>query len=145
MNLLHRNFLERLSELDTAADGDFVNIYASFVAYTEHAFATEEQWIGFPGLKGHREQHARVLSTLHHLHAHAMKGDLALGRKIVQQLLPQWFILHRLTLDTVLANAMLVTSNFDYAQPGHLRWSSSVTALKPHLSGQIIDRNISRQ
>lgn len=61
--------------------------------------------IDYPELRAHREQHARVLSALHHVAPHVMNGDLALGREAAE-LLPQWFLFHLASMDTALAFAL---------------------------------------
>jgi len=61
--------------------------------------------IGFPSLANHREQHARVLSGLHHAWAAVDEGDLEQGRHALS-LLPQWLIFHQATMDLALAAAL---------------------------------------
>lgn len=109
MDALHKNFFDALDELSSAIDSEFRIGYDSFIRKVERTFATEEQWmeeIDFPVLKSHREQHARVLSGLHHIRTRVMDGDLALGHDAVERLLPQWFIFHAFTMDAPLATAM---------------------------------------
>jgi hemerythrin len=106
---LHKIFFEALDELSSATDGEFDTGYDKFIRQVERVFAAEEKWmeeIDFPVLKSHREQHARVLSGLHHIRTRVMDGDLALGREVVEKLLPQWFVLHAFTMDAPLATAM---------------------------------------
>ncbi len=62
--------------------------------------------IDFPIIKSHREQHARVLSALHHVHSRVMNGDLVMGHEVVEKLLPQWFVFHISTIHAALAAAM---------------------------------------
>lgn len=109
MDALHKNFFDALDELSTASDSEFHIGYDRFIRKVERTFSTEEQWmeeIDFPALKSHREQHARVLSGLHHIRSRVMEGDLALGHDAVERLLPQWFIFHAFTMDAPLATAM---------------------------------------
>jgi hemerythrin len=61
----------------------------------------------FPGIKTHREQHARVLSALHHIHPQVTSGNAVLGRKVIEDLLPQWLAFHISTMD--MAWAMQIT------------------------------------
>ncbi|MES2538738.1 MAG: hemerythrin domain-containing protein [Pseudomonadota bacterium] len=112
MDALHRDFLHALAGLSVTADKDFGAGYGTLVTSLERAFATEEMWmeqIAFPALKSHREQHARVLSALHHAHPQVMQGDLSVAQNIVKKLLPQWFAFHVATMDTTLAIAMEIT------------------------------------
>jgi hemerythrin len=113
MDELHRDFLSVLSRLSVVEDEEFAAGYSALVANLERAFATEEIWmeqIAFPALKGHREQHARLLSALHHVHSSVMQGDLPSGQKVVKKLLPQWFAFHVATMDATLAVSMQITS-----------------------------------
>jgi hemerythrin len=61
--------------------------------------------IGFPALRSHREQHARVLSALHHARPRVMEGDISVGRETLD-LLPPWLVNHITTLDNALAIAL---------------------------------------
>jgi hemerythrin len=109
MDQLHFEFFEALGELSSTSDTDFAAGYRAFVRQAEHSFATEEDWMemmDFPILKDHREQHARVLSALHHVYSRIMTGDIKKGREVVDKLLPQWFSFHILTMDKALASAM---------------------------------------
>lgn len=109
MDALHDDFLNVLTTLSSGADTEFAKNYAALVKKAEHAFRTEESWmeeIDFPSLKTHREQHARVLSALHHIYPRVLEGDVMLGRKVVESLLPQWLAFHASTMDATLAIAM---------------------------------------
>lgn len=106
---LHHDCFEALTELSSVTNWRFSTGYATLVAKMERAFATEERWmeeIDFAQMKTHREQHARVLSALHHVHARIMDGDVILGREVVEKLLPQWFMGHMSTMDRTLALAI---------------------------------------
>lgn len=112
MDELHRDFLDALIGLSSTPDKEFEARYSAFVAKAERTFSTEEQWmeeIDFPIIKSHREQHARVLGALHHVHSRIMKGDLATGREVIEKLFPQWFIFHMSTMDVTLATALKMT------------------------------------
>jgi hemerythrin len=109
MDELHGHFCDALSKQASLADDAFRDSYQQFVATLEQAFRTEEQWmedIEFPSLKSHREQHARVLSALHSTQPMVMEGDLPTARKIVEKLLPEWFIFHASTMNMALAVAI---------------------------------------
>jgi len=123
---LHHDFLDSLARLPAAKEEEFENAYAIFVMKVEHAFSNEEIWmeeIDFPGLKSHREQHARVLGALHKVHSKIMQGDLNEGRHVVRDLLPQWFALHLSTMDMTLGMSV-------QAAKGRSSISSGVHALE---------------
>ncbi len=110
IDTLHENFLAALGGLSSAPDTDFADRYQDFVRQAEVAFRIEEDWmeqLDLPVIKSHREQHARVLGALHHVHSRIQDGDLAIGREVVKRLLPRWFVLHISTMDAALASAIL--------------------------------------
>lgn len=108
MDASHLALMEKLGQLQDASDADFPAHYASLVARVEKDFREEEEVmedIDYPGIRGHREQHAMLLGGLHHAAAAVMAGDVALGRKAIE-LLPQWFSFHIPTMDAALAFAL---------------------------------------
>lgn len=112
MDRLHFDFFEALSELTAMSDEEFALAFRGFVHHAEKAFAREEQWMeetDFAADKSHREQHARVLSALHHVHSLMLGGDILVARETVETLLPQWFAFHIATMDMALATAMQVS------------------------------------
>lgn len=118
MDSAHEAFLAELGELLNLPDDQFPAAFFAMIGKVECDFREEEilmEDIDYPGLQGHREQHARVLSALHHVAPHVMDGDIALGREAAE-LLPQWFLFHLSTMDTALAFALDV----DGADPGSL-------------------------
>ncbi|HJV02101.1 MAG TPA: hemerythrin family protein [Burkholderiaceae bacterium] len=95
------SFLQHLSNED-----DFDAGLARLTDALEADFRAEEEImeaIDYPAIRSHREQHARVLSTLHGLR----DGDHAARRRAVELLLP-WFHVHLETADTALAAALQV-------------------------------------
>lgn len=108
MDSAHEAFLAELGELLNLPDDQFPAAFFAMIGKVECDFREEEilmEDIDYPGLQGHREQHARVLSALHHVAPHVMEGDIALGREAAE-LLPQWFLFHLSTMDTALAFAL---------------------------------------
>ena len=104
----HKIFIDELTSLLNMPDEQFGSVFMLMVARLESDFREEDRLmedIEYPGLQGHREQHARVLAALHHVMPHVMNGDLSLGREAAE-LLPQWFLFHLSTMDTALAFAL---------------------------------------
>lgn len=104
----HKALLEELTRLADASDEQFADGFLALVAALERDFRDEEtlmEQIDFPALRSHREQHARVLSGLHHVAPSVMQGDFAAGREATR-LLPQWFLFHLSTMDVALAVAL---------------------------------------
>lgn len=108
LDAAHEAFLSELGDLLNAPDESFAAAFLPIIGMLERDFREEEQLmeeIDYPGLQGHCEQHARVLSALHHVAPHVMAGDIKLGREAAE-LLPQWFLFHLSTMDTALAFAL---------------------------------------
>lgn len=123
MDNAHKAFLSELETLLNLPDEHFPQAFVNMVSKVECDFREEEQLmeeIDYPGLQGHREQHARVLGALHHVAPHVMGGDIALGREAAE-LLPQWFLFHLTTMDTALAFALDVEGAGTTANPAALR------------------------
>lgn len=113
MDGLHRELFVTLDELSCASDHEFLEGYSKLVRKVERVFREEEDWmenVHFPAMRTHQEQHARVLGGLHNVHARIMDGDIQIGRKVVDNLLPQWLAFHVSTMDTALAVAMQMSS-----------------------------------
>ena len=105
IDALHQSLVETIAGLNIASDEQFVRQYNILVANMERDFYEEEQQmekIEFSALHAHREQHARVLSAMHHAQGHVMCGDIAAGRDVIA-LLPEWFTFHLSTMDAALA------------------------------------------
>ena len=104
----HRALFEELARLEQLDDRYFHAGFGELIAAVERDFREEEdlmEEIGFPSLPNHREQHARVLSGLHHAWASVDAGDLEQGRHALT-LLPQWLLFHQATMDLALAAAL---------------------------------------
>ena len=65
--------------------------------------------INFPGC--HKAEHDRVLAVIVDVRARVEKGDVALGRRLIEEL-PQWFETHASGMDAALAFHMQ-TIEFD--------------------------------
>ena len=87
---LHRSCRDALDELACADPNTLKSGFTELVTRFEDAFRTEDEWmdnLDYPALNSHREQHARVLGALHHVHGELMGGDIALGRHVVEAIL----------------------------------------------------------
>lgn len=106
---LHRRLDAVLRYALAAQDHDFPRRFAYLAETLEKSFAREEAWmeqVGYPAVRSHREQHARVLSAMHHVHCSLMAGHAGVARKVVNLLLPDWMHLHMETMDAALAAYM---------------------------------------
>ncbi|HEU4776780.1 MAG TPA: hemerythrin family protein [Telluria sp.] len=115
MDEAHKALAQQISALQQLPeDSAFDTGLARLTESLEADFRAEEQLmeaIAYPAIRSHREQHARVLATLHSL----ADGDHAARRRVVALLLP-WFHVHLETADTALAAALEVAGvQFDTA------------------------------
>jgi hemerythrin len=104
MDEVHRDLLAQMNALLNGSDADVAQGMERLVELMEHDFRDEEalmERIGYPGIRPHMEQHARVLGALHRIEP----GDVTAARAALV-LLPQWFEMHLATLDTALAVAI---------------------------------------
>lgn len=104
----HAALFSAISRLASLDGQQFSSAFRDLIAAVERDFREEEdlmEEIGFASLPHHREQHARVLSGLHHAWAAVDDGDLAQGRRALA-LLPQWLLFHQATMDMALAAAL---------------------------------------
>lgn len=53
----------------------------------------------------HRQQHANLLGTLHHVIPQAISGDFCMPRQVLD-MLPQWFLGHLVKMDAGLVKAL---------------------------------------
>lgn len=88
-----------------------------------------------PDLKDHREQHAMILSLLHHVAAKVMSGDLILGRKIIR-IFPEFFVRHMAAFDAALALAIMAVD--EETQSGYVILNGYVGLFSEHQHGDAI-------
>jgi hemerythrin-like metal-binding protein len=107
MDELHRAMVGAMQLVAQTPDPRFPAAFREFVASVESDFRSEEavmEMVHYAEAPIHREQHARVLSALHHTLSKVMQGDMQSGRHALD-LLFQWFTVHIETLDHNLAAA----------------------------------------
>lgn len=134
MDASHQTLLEELGRLADTKDAEFGAAFARTIAAIERDFADEEEameGIAYPGLRAHREQHARVLSGLHQADPYVRQGDVALGRKAVA-LLPQWFLLHQSTMDMALATALVMAGQGPATASTTVTVTATASVAPPH-------------
>lgn len=103
MDRTHREFVDLYNALASASAEDFLPALDAFAQHTEEHFAQENRWmeaVDFPGC--HRAEHERVLAVLRDIRTRVARGDLFLGRRLVEEL-PAWFDNHTNGMDAALA------------------------------------------
>jgi hemerythrin-like metal-binding protein len=106
MDETHREFVEFCNALIAAGSESegFLEQFDAFIEHTAAHFNQENRWMeatNFP-VACHHEEHDRVLAVANEVRQHIEKGDLFLGRRLLEEL-PPWFDNHVETMDTALA------------------------------------------
>ncbi|MCB1962377.1 MAG: hemerythrin domain-containing protein [Rhodocyclaceae bacterium] len=112
MDQTHKEFVDCFNALAAAPNETFLAAFDAFIAHTVAHFDQENAWmaaINFPGC--HKAEHDRVLAVIVDVRARVEKGDVALGRRLIEEL-PQWFETHASGMDAALAFHMQ-TIEFD--------------------------------
>lgn len=102
----HQDFVALINRFAEAADDALPDLYAQILHHTEDHFAREEELmrrVGFFAYDCHKGEHARVLGEMRHFAQHLEAGRLGVVRAYVTDQIPQWFILHRNTMDSATA------------------------------------------
>jgi len=97
----HKQFLEQLAAVANSPEATLKEALVGLIRDMETDFRQEEalmEKIGYPDIKPHREQHARVLSSFHQVMPEVLKGDFSSARHVLD-LLPSWLVLHITTMD----------------------------------------------
>lgn len=116
--------------LQTCPDNEVPDVYHELLKTAEKLFGAEQQLMehyAFPVRQTHLEQHARVLRSLHCVHAAVMRGAADQGRYIGGNLLMDWLCLHQETID---AAFMLWVEYCDHGliDPRSPQWQNTLTA-----------------
>lgn len=102
----HQEFTHLVNACLTADDAALPAAFDALYAHTESHFAREEKLMdetGFFATDCHKGEHGRVLNEMRRFRSHLDKGNLAFVRAYVSDHVPQWFILHRNTMDSATA------------------------------------------
>lgn len=105
LDAAHRGLFVALARLAALPEDEFARGFDDTVAAVERDFRGEEalmERLDDENLAAHREQHARVLSGLHHATAALAEGDSRAAHQAVF-LLGDWLPLHITTMDRALA------------------------------------------
>jgi methyl-accepting chemotaxis protein len=97
----HKKFLLQLAMVANMRDDRLGDVLFALIKDMEQDFAQEEalmEKIGYPDLRAHREQHARVLSSFHEVVPDVLKGDCHAAHHLLD-LLPSWLVVHITTMD----------------------------------------------
>jgi hemerythrin len=111
MDDTHREFVEQLNRVGSAADAGVLAALDGFIAHTEAHFGQEEEWMesmDFPPRGCHKGEHEKILETARVVRKRVAAGDVRLGRTLAEAL-AEWFPQHAASMDAVLALYMTET------------------------------------
>lgn len=106
MDHTHVEFINLVNQLGTCDKPDFPDLFRQLVRHTEQHFETENELMddnGFPAIREHKDEHARVLGEMHRFAKQLEKGSMTMSRAYIRERLPDWFDLHAKTMDSALA------------------------------------------
>lgn len=123
----HQSVFGLMKQINCCRYYELPENFKILVLAMEQIFGSEQRLMeksGFPAIKCHLEQHARVLAALHHVHRRVMQGDTVLTRRVGGQLLSDWFKLHTATLDQALFVWVALNKNCTLIQLlNHQTWN----------------------
>lgn len=109
MDHTHREFVDCVAALQSAADADLPARLADFERHAVAHFEQEGQWMtstSFPATQCHIDEHAAVLRSVHEVQALLLEGPKpALVRDLTQHL-AAWFPGHADYMDAALSHWM---------------------------------------
>lgn len=106
----HQAFVAGLNAAVGASDAEFPARFAALAEHTREHFAHEEAIMaktGFFAMEMHKAEHRRVLAEAQQVAGQLAAGDVASARAWVANVLPEWFLNHRNTMDLVTATFAL--------------------------------------
>ncbi|NYZ16185.1 hemerythrin family protein [Azospirillum sp. RWY-5-1] len=102
----HKETVELLAALIDAPDTDFPTLFTGFAAHLRAHLANEEALMreyGFPAYAIHRHEHERVRTELEGIERRLAAGNLMLARGYATEIVPDWFLAHKDTMDAATA------------------------------------------
>lgn len=104
MDSTHREFVELLEQCQGGER--FADSFSRLLVHTEQHFANEEQLMrssGYAAIDEHRGEHNKVLAEARQMARGVERGRLKMAKAWLNERLPEWFELHRTTMDAALA------------------------------------------
>ncbi|WP_035691984.1 bacteriohemerythrin [Azospirillum halopraeferens] len=102
----HKETVEQLAALAAVDDAGFPALFAAFADHLREHLAREEELMvtyGFPPYPIHKHEHDRVRLELEGVEKRLAAGNLMLARGYVREVVPEWFINHKNTMDAATA------------------------------------------
>lgn len=102
----HKETVDHLAALAAADETTFPALFAAFARHLRDHLAHEEALMrqyGFPPYPIHKREHDRVRLELEGLEERLAAGDLTQARVYACEVVPEWFIRHKNTMDAATA------------------------------------------
>lgn len=102
----HEESVALMNVLQTCSDADLPDAFGRHAEHLREHLARENELMdrtGFFAKDMHKGEHDRVLAETAAMQAALSQGDIATVRAYVQQALPNWFLDHLDTMDTMTA------------------------------------------
>lgn len=106
MDDTHQEFIELVNRLQHSNKVDFAALFSQLLKHTKQHFDAEYQMMQttqFPAIEEHQADHLRVLGDLERMGRSLNNGSVMMARAYVLEMLPGWFDLHAITMDSALA------------------------------------------
>ena len=106
MDRTHLEFIDLVNQLNVIDKAGFKPLFAQLLEHTEQHFESEKllmQQTHFPASQEHQGEHLRILGDLQRMTRTLENGSLLMARAYVREMLPSWFHLHAITMDSALA------------------------------------------
>jgi len=106
----HEESVRLMNALQTCSDAELPALFIQHRAHLREHLARENELmerIGFFAIEVHMDEHERVLAEQDAILTKLEAGDIAAGRKYVEQDLPAWFLGHLQSMDTMTAQFAL--------------------------------------
>ncbi len=109
MDSTHREFVDCVAALQSAADADLLARLADFEQHAVRHFEEEQQWMDssdFPAAQCHADEHAAVLASVREVDALLRQGTPTQVARDLAQALADWFPGHADYMDASLSQWM---------------------------------------
>jgi hemerythrin len=106
MDATHQELISLVNRLNLADKILFRELFAELLEHTQRHFDSENQLMqetGFSAISEHKGEHLRVLGELSRFAQMVENGSIMMARSYVREMLPSWFSLHAVTMDSALA------------------------------------------
>lgn len=106
MDDTHREMIRLINVAIEADNANFAAAYRALVEHTNVHFAHESdlmQTHADPARKEHEHQHAKLLGELAGISRRVVKGQYKFARAFLRERLPEWFVIHAASMDSMLA------------------------------------------